>query len=267
MLRLVSLFLLTLLGSGQAGAAVKPSAEAVLDEKLRSTVQSYSLSAQNLLQALARASDDFGLRMGIEWEVASIDDHPVALRYAKITPLQVLEDLLATEPSYALSVANGVVHVSRKTLIDDKRNFLNLHIEDFDAPEEYVFHASNRLHQIVYRLANQLTEEDPRTGCGGSFAVGSGDHLATLHLHDSTVRDILDKFVVSAGFNIWLVTFPETKTITPRGFFRTLSMDGSSLSEDLVPMWYLLTPGHDPVGKGFGVGWPRSEWPPVGKIK
>lgn len=267
MFRSVALSWLILWGSGVVGAAVNPTAEAALDEKLHSSVQNYSLSAQNLLQALARVSDDFELRMGIEWELASAPYHPVALKYDKVTPLQVIEDLLAIEPAYALSIANGVVHVSRKTLIDDKRNFLNLHVEAFDVSEEYVFHASNRLHQIVFRLANQLTEEDPRAGCAGSSAVGAGDHLATFHLHEITVQDILDKFVVSAGFNVWLVTFPETKTVTPSGFFRTLSMDGSSLPEDLIPMWYLLTPGHDPVGKGLGIGWPRGEWPPVGKIK
>jgi hypothetical protein len=81
------------------------------------------------------------------------------------------------------------------------------------------------------------------------------------------VRDVLDKFVVSAGFNIWLVSFPEAKTTVPRGLFRTLSMDGSDLPEDLVPMWYLLTPEHDPVRKGLGIGSPEGEWQPVGKLK
>lgn len=247
-------------------APVSVSAEMDLDQRLNSTAKNYNISADNLLQALARVSADFHLRMGIEWEASSTPYHNVMLKYDKVTPMQVIQDLVALEPLYVFSIANGVVHVRRSTVYDDRRNFLNLHIDSFDVSQEYVFHASNRLNHLVFKLTNQsqAAEDDPRAGCAGSFAVGAGDHTASFQLTDVTVRDILDKLVVSAGYNMWLVTFPELKSTTPNGFFKTLSLDGSNLPDDSGPMWYLLVPGHDPVRKGFGIGWPRGEWEPVG---
>lgn len=146
------------------GSPVRVSPEMDLDQRLNSAVENYSISAENLLQALARVSVDFHLRMGIEWEASSTPYHSVLLKYDKATPLQVLQDLVALEPSYVFSAANGVVHVSRSTVYDDRRNFLNLHIDTFDASQEYVFHASNRLHHLVFKLTtqSQATVDDPR---------------------------------------------------------------------------------------------------------
>ena len=246
---------------------VSVSSEMDLDQRLNSTVVNYSISAENLLQALARVSDDFHLRMGIEWEVSSTPYHSVTLKYDKATPLQVIQDLVSLEPAYVFSVANGVVHVRRSTLYDDRRNFLNLHIDRFDVSREYDFHASNRLYDLVFKQTNlsPAAVEDPTAGCGGSFTVGQGDRITSFHLTDVTVRDVLDKLVVSAGYNIWLVMFPEVKTLTPNGFFKTLSGGGSNLPDDSGPRWYLLVPGHDPVRKGFGPGWPRGIWEPAGR--
>src|SRR6266853_4407229 len=124
--RFVVLFFVTLLSTGIASGTATTSPEAALDEKLNSTVRNYSISSENLLQALARVSAEFQLRMGIEWEFSPVPYHEVALNYDKTTPRQIIQDLIAIEPSYAVSIANGVVHVSRNTIFDDKRNFLNL---------------------------------------------------------------------------------------------------------------------------------------------
>jgi hypothetical protein len=263
---IATIIMLGMFGAHSQAGAVGVSAEMDLDQRLNATVANYSISGENLLQALARVSDDFHLRMGIEWEVSSTPYHSVMLKYDKVTPLQVIKDLVGLEPSYVFSAANGVVHVRRSTIYDDRRNFLNLHIDRFDVSHEYVFHASNRLYQLVFKQTNlsPAAVEDPRAGCAGSFAVGAGDQITSFHVTGVTVRDVLDKLVVSAGYNMWLVTFAELKNTTPNGFFKTLALDGSDLPDDSGPMWYLLVPGHDPVRKGFGIGWPRGTWEPVG---
>lgn len=187
---------------------------------------------------------------------------PVKLAYTKTTPWNVLQDLVAIEPPYAVSVANGVVHISRDALFHDSRNFLNIPIDDFQLSSEYVFHANNRLRQLVPQLANpELAAKDEGGGFAGSFGVGAGDQTATFHLQNVTVRDILDRFVTSAGFNIWMATFPEIKSTTPKGFFKSISIFSPDLPDADLPAWDLLYPGYDPVRKGFGLGWKRGDWP------
>jgi hypothetical protein len=239
-------------------ASPAPSAEARLDAALHSTVQSYTLDATNLLQALARFSDDFEIPMGIEWQLSSVPYNPVRLQFEKTTVLQVIKQLVALEPGYTLSTANGVVHVTRLTLVDERRNFLNIPIGDFELSSEYVFHANNRLRKLVVELANPPSPNN-EPGCGGSFGVGAGDQVASFHVRNVVVRDILDRFVTSAGFNIWLVTFPELPTTTAKGFFKTISIFSPNLPNSELPAWDLLLPGYDPVRKQMGVGWKQGK--------
>jgi hypothetical protein len=240
--------------------------ESVLEEKLRSNVQSYSISADNLLEALARVSDDFQLRMGVEWAISSTPDRPVSLKYDNTTILQIIEELVSTEPLYTFTTANDVVHVSNRATFEDARNFLNLRIPEFQVSSEYVGHASNRLHKIVVELTiNPRKAEGGTHGCAGSYGVGAGDYLASFHLQDATIRDILDKFLTSGGFNIWLVRFTEANTSTTGGFFTTKSVFSLNLPESELPVWDLLVPGYDPVRKQFGIDWPRGTWQPTTK--
>jgi hypothetical protein len=235
------------------------SPEAALDRTLHTAVPSYRVESENLLQALAKFSDDFHVPIGIEWQLSKVPYGPIKLRYERTTVIQILEDMVATEPAYTLSPSNGVMHVSRVTTLDDSRNFLNIPIGDFELSSEYVFHANNRLRHMVLGLAN-VASHQTELGCAGSFGVGSGDQLASFHLHNVVVRDVLDRFVTSAGFNIWLVTFPEIPAVTGKGFFKSVSIFSLNLPDSELPAWDLLLPGYDPVRKQMGVGWKQAPW-------
>jgi hypothetical protein len=237
------------------------SPEAILQERLRSSVKSYAISGDNLLEALAKVSDDFHLRVGIEWVSPSVPS-PVSFRYDRTTVLEILQDIVATDPAYTLGTANGVVHVAHRAVSDEARNFLSQRVGDFEASSEYVFHASNRLHGIVVGMTAYAGTQPQGRGCAGSFGIGAGDHLASFHLQNATVREILDAFLASSGFNIWLVTFPEVNT-SAHGFFRTTSVFSPNLHDAELPTWDLLLPGYDPVRGGFGVGWQRGDWQPL----
>jgi hypothetical protein len=261
MLRPILLFLILL----QSLCALGQSPEAVLEEKLHLRVQSYTISAANLLEALAKVSDDFELRMGIEWDISSLRCTPVSAKYEDTTQLKIIEDLMSTEPLYQFTAANGIIHVSNKAIVGDPRNFLNLRIPDFQVSSEYVGHARNRLYKIVEELMTKPKGEQESYACGGSYSPGWGDRLTSFHLHNVNVRDILDRFVTSAGYNIWLVTFPDTSGSTIRGFFVTKSVFSPNLPESELPVWDLLVPGYDPVRKQFGIDWPRGTWQPTTK--
>ena len=184
---------------------------------------------------------------------------PVRLQWENTTALQILKDTVAVEPGYTISLGSGVIHISRITIFDDRRNFLNIPINDFELSSEYVFHANNRLRKLVVELANPAFPKN-EAGCAGSFGVGSGDQKASFHLRNIVVRDILDKFVTSAGFNIWLVTFPELPAITEKDFFKSISIFSPGLPSSELPAWDLLLPGYDPVRRQMGVGWKQGLW-------
>ncbi|MGA8428933.1 MAG: hypothetical protein WB729_03855 [Candidatus Sulfotelmatobacter sp.] len=259
MLRVVTLLatIALLVPSMLASDARNP--EAALDATLHSTVTSYVVDAENLLQALAKFSDDFHVPIGIEWQLSSVPSKPVRFRFEKTTVLQILKDIAAVEPGYALSTANGVVHISRITISDDRRNFLNIPISNFELASEYVFHANNRLRKLVVELANPVSTKN-EAGCAGSFGVGAGDQKASFQLRDVAVRDVLDRLLTSAGFNIWLVTFPELPATTTKGFFKSISIFSPNLPDSELPAWDLLLPGYDPVRKQMGIGWKQGPW-------
>jgi hypothetical protein len=233
--------------------------EVALNRTLHSAAQNYSVDSENLLQALAKFSDDFEIPFGIEWQLSRVPYKPVKLQYEKTTVLQILTDIVATEPGYAFSASNGVVHVSPTTIVDDRRNFLNIPIGEFELSSEYVFHANNRLRHLVLELANPTSPPND-LGCAGSYGVGAGDQLASFQLRNVVVRDILDHFVTSAGFNIWLVTFPEIPAVTAKGFFKSTSIFSPNLPDSELPAWDLLLPGYDPVRKQRGIGWKQGPW-------
>jgi len=242
-------------------AASGTSPEASLQAKLRSNIENYTVNAANLLQASAKFSDDFQVPMGIEWQLSSVPYKPIRLQFSNTTVLQILRGIVAVEPGYAFNTDNGVVHLGKTTITDDPRNLLNLRIKDFDLSSEYVFHANNRLRQLVVDLTNpSLPKHD--AGCAGSYGVGAGDQKATFHLRDATVRNILDRFVTAAGFNIWLATFPEIPEADADDFFKSTSIFSPDLPRTNLPAWDLLLPGYDPVRKQIGVGWKqRKDWP------
>lgn len=258
-LRIGAVLVVLVLLSASMVAVAATSSEAELAKKLHSSVQSYSVESQNLLQALAKFSDDFQIPIGIEWQLSSVPYGLFRLRFERTTVLQILTDMVAVDPRYTFSTSNGVLHVSRITIFDDSRNFLNLPIKDFELSSEYVFHANNRLRQLVVEITNPASPRND-VGCAGSFGVGAGDQLASFHLHNVVVRDILDGFVSSAGFNIWLVTFPETPALTVRGFFKSTSIFSPNLPDSELPAWDLLLPGYDPVRKEMGIGWKQVPW-------
>jgi hypothetical protein len=158
---------------------------------------------------------------------------------------------------YTFSESNGVIHLARVTLIDDKRNFLNVQIDNFELSSEYVFHANNRLLHLVVELANHSAVKQ-EMGCTGSSVVAAGDKVASFSLHHVTVRDILDKLITSSGFGIWLVTSPEIPLLTPNGLFASVSVFSPNLPESDLPAWDLLLPGYDPVRKQMGIGWKQG---------
>jgi len=82
-----------------------------LQGKLHARVGSYSLSADNFLQALTKTASQFEIPMGIEWVREPQTMRPVNLTWKQATPYKIIRTLVNNQPGYELEVRGLVVHV------------------------------------------------------------------------------------------------------------------------------------------------------------
>ncbi len=73
----------------------------------------------------------------------------------------------------------------------------------------------------------------------------------------SAVREVLDQLVLSADFQMWVVTYMPNRGITASGYSSVASIFNHELSEQYQPIVDLLVRGFDPTTKMY-----RPEWIP-----
>jgi hypothetical protein len=222
----------------------------------------HSVSAGNFVQALAQAASQFGIPMGIEWVNSPRDLKPLSFTLREVTVEQVLGSIVSTQPGYGYNSKNGVFHVFPKDMLQDDISFLNLKIKSFQVDNEFVEFAGVRLKATIRHMLYPAMASKAPSGSGGSMATGMGDQRVTFKLRDVRVRDILDKFVLSSGRKIWLVTYPPQDEFTDSGERRVVSIYNENITEEYQPVWDLMVWGFDPADKVF-----RPEWAPPPKIK
>src|SRR5579864_197254 len=88
-----------------------------LQKRLRSPIGDYSLSADTLLEALARIAAQFNLRMGIEWIGDTQHRRPIQLSLKNTTIDEVLRAALLSRAGYECSVQNDIVHIRPKAFL------------------------------------------------------------------------------------------------------------------------------------------------------
>ncbi len=104
---------------------------------------------------------------------------------------------------------------------------------------EFVRFASNDLRVRVGRIIRPPTQ--PGLGIAGTMATGMGDRKVSFTLVNAKVRDILDKLSLAADFKLWIVTYPESRTLTKSGFRRTASLyTNNVVPDEEQPVWALL---------------------------
>jgi hypothetical protein len=221
----------------------------VLQAKLSSAVESYSLEARDPLRALLKAASDFKLAMGIEWMRRPGPWSPFKRTWGQTTVLSILEDIVAGGEPYTVDVSNGVVHVAPAAWRGDGSDILSARIESFAVKDEYV-----RLAAFRFKLA-VLPIMEPRRdlvgGWGASIATGSGDRRVTFALKQPKVRDVLDELCLAADLKIWIVAYAASPTKTSAGFLRTaglqslLENEDSELPDQQQPSWAFIEWGRE----------------------
>lgn len=226
-----------------AGAPAQPRATK-LHARLQARVAKYTLSATNLADALVKTSGRFRVPMGIEWVRDKQTARGVNRTWNSRTVLQILRSIVDEYPGYELRLDNGVVHVFRGGLPEDRSNFLNLKVPDsFTVRHEAVGPANERLLSVVRSIVSPPKPAGAR-GEGFEYATGIAEKPLTLPLRGATVREALEKFAASSEREIWIVTFSSPRELTPAGFRRaeTLWRRGP-VPDAQQPIWDLLAWG------------------------
>jgi len=225
-----------------------------LQARLQAKVDEYAISEETFLQALLRLAAQFEIPLGVEWVRPSKPDGEIDLVFTGETVREILCSVVRSQPGYTFRVEGSIVHVFPEGALVDRGSFLNLSIRKFELENEFGAYASHKLHNIVQTIVSP-PDWPPGSGVAGSIASGEEDRRISLTLENATVRDILDAIASATHMNVWVVAYPEKTTLTPKGFYRTLSVGGEIVPDDYQPVWVLFRWGYDPIRKEF-----RSDW-------
>lgn len=249
----------------QPAWALRPSLESQeLQSSLQAKVEEYTISEGSFLQALAKVAAEFEIPMGIEWIKAPAALKKVNLSWRHTNVYQIIKSLVEGQVGYDFTAKNGAVHIFPKDSRTDKRNFLNLRMEKFEVDNEFVGIASRRLRDRVRRIVSPPPPPRPGAGYAGSMATGWGDRRVSFKLKKVTVRDVLDKLILSADLKVWIVTYTEKPGLTQGGFRNVLAVDGTAIAEQEQPVWGLYLWGYDPITMSFRRDWRYRD--PDGKV-
>lgn len=219
-----------------------------IQHKLQTRVPNYNLSEPTFVDALASFGSQFKVPVGIELVATPSVFQPVKLSKRRATVIEILTALVQGERGYRLRVDNGSVHVFQKDLVDQRSNFLNIRIKNFDAPHTTAGAAGQRLWILLNaRLYRPPPMPGPHGGIGFSLAEPTDEPTFSLHLRDTTVRRILDSLALSSKQKIWLVAFAPGSSLMPSGFRRTVSPTKPGVASDEgQPGWESLRWGEKP---------------------
>ncbi len=209
-------------------------------------VQTYSLEANDLIDALLKMSAQFQFSLGVELVKSAETLKPVRVTRSHTTVPDIIQ--ASTYAGYEWRNEDGVVHVFQRDLMPDTRNPLNITIKSFDDPPETVGWANNNLFQMV----SHVVRHPELSGISGSVLGGPGEPVFRFAAENAPARIILNQIVTSGTRTtpptprmnrIWIATFPETPAFSRTGFL------------EVVPMWnpkFVLRRSHLAMFSGGG---------------
>ncbi len=179
----------------------------------------FTPAATNVWEQLVQVAQHYKIPMGIEWVLQPEAEHINPVKSAS-TVMGLLNSILQSTPNYSLTVRNGVVNVSYSRYAVDSHNFLNLRIDKFIVTKANVFDAQAELR---FKIHTRLHPERYVGGTNGGYGVPEGDGLDIENISfsatDLTVREILDRIVLSNGNTLWLVNLAPSRRMENEPFF------------------------------------------------
>jgi hypothetical protein len=236
MTRILALLLFAVNFSSVPAATPRSLQAEDLSVKLSKRVSTYDIGRLSLVGALVRVSNDFQIPMGIVWVNAPSARAERPFVWNNATIQEIIQTIANTQPGYQFQVRNGVVHVFPQ--ISDDQNFLKIKIAEFNVHNVYAEMAYFKLRALV---------KPPEHGNRLFSIAGPGDSKVTVELKNPSIEDALDALAVTSNRKIWIVTFIDDPSLSPRGFRRVGSLwSNKATPDEEQPRWDLLRWG-DPM--------------------
>jgi hypothetical protein len=212
-----------------------------LRTQLGNRVAEYRLSASSLADAVISVSKEFQVPVGLEWVRDKETQRSIVKRWEGKTIGEILESIIEEYPGYNFDIQNGVVHVFRRDLLNDKSNFLNLAVPAFFGTREEFAGLTNMALKATVQNIVSPRELPAGAGEAGEYATGINERRIKLDLEGQTIRVALEKMAAASEHNIWVVTFSESLALTPTGFRRVETLCHPNTFPDTEqPMWDFL---------------------------
>ncbi len=188
-----------------SNSQVSKPAHAARVDPLTRQVRNYQNTAYDFLTAL----DDFALKCGVPTGIdleLPVKHRSISVNVSRGTVVDVLNTIVAQEPSYKWAKVNGVVNVMPE---ENPNNMLDLRIASFhvrNADSSGIHAAIVSLPEVKEWLEqNHLTERTPNYT---DIIVGKNRYVMprlSLDLHNMTLREISNRILTSRRFHSWVV--------------------------------------------------------------
>jgi hypothetical protein len=182
----------------------------------------FTPTAASVREQLIQVAQHYKIPMGIEWVLQPEGGRANSVAGEASTVMALLNSILQSTPNYSITVRNGVANVSYAHYAADSRNFLNLRIGEFNLDKANVFDAEA---ELQFKIRRRLHPERFAGGTNGGYGYGVPDENGldvqniSFSGKDLTVRDILERIVLTNGNTLWLVDIAPSRMMNNEPFF------------------------------------------------
>jgi hypothetical protein len=232
-------------------ASAKQKVSGDLTSQLNRKIDRYQLDVGNFGEALVKVASDFKIPLGIEWVDNSSSRTRLRRSWKDSTVLNILREIVGTQPTYKIDIGASVVHIWSTTLVPEYENPLRIVIPTYEVNNVPLEAASRRLHGLVgsklKTTKSFLSGNEKPGGRIGSLLTNPDEPKITVELYGANVEHCLDALTLSSSRKIWIATFSVDARVDSTSFRRTWTLwNNYPAPDDEQPGWDFVRWG-DPL--------------------
>jgi TonB family protein len=195
--------------------------------------------AMDFEMALERLSENFGVRVGLEYRVSPVTSQAVRFPSHAATARAALTSIVGQVAGYRWRFEGDVAHVYEPGTVQDRRNWLNMSWTENPSAYE-PFTTTQAISSILMQRVQARIRPDAcgRGGIGGSFLGPPEGPPFKFQIREGTVRDYLNEIVRKTIARMWVVRFAEVPRVTTAGLFEVA---GARAKDCSSPLWTLTS--------------------------
>lgn len=189
--------------------------------------------------ALERVSENFGVRVGLEYRVSPATTQTVRFPSHAGTAGAALTNIVGQVAGYRWRFEGDVAHVYEPRTAQDRRNWLNMSWTENPSAYE-PFTTTQAISSMLMQRVQAGIRPDAcghGGGIGGSFPGTPEEPRFKFHIREGTVRDYLNEIVRITRARMWVVRFSEVPPVTTAGLFEV----AGARARECSPLWTLMS--------------------------